>query len=458
MCGLFGVFNHKEASKMIYLGLYSLQHRGQESAGIVTYDGKQAFSERGMGLVSDVFNEEKLNALKGATGIGHTRYSTTGSSVLKNAQPFIIEHAGGFLAVAHNGNLTNTRALRNKLEAEGSIFQTTMDSEIVVHLIVKSKKKNIEDKIADALSQVEGAYSFLFLTENELIAARDPRGFKPLGLAKCHGGYALASETSAFDITQAEYIREVEPGEIVVINKNGIRSLNPFPEIRHAFCIFEYIYFAKPDSNIYGENVYLARKALGRQLARELPAKADMVLPIPDSGNYAALGYAEESKIPFEIGIIRNHYVGRTFIQPLQKMRDFSVKLKLNPTRQLIRNKDIIVVEDSIVRGTTSRSRMRTLREAGARKIHMRVSCPPIKYPCYFGIDFPTRNELVAASNEPNEIAKIIGADSLGYISLEGMLKSMPIKGSEFCTSCFTGKYPVKPPEGTTKSVLEKKQ
>ncbi|MCB4792077.1 MAG: amidophosphoribosyltransferase [Elusimicrobia bacterium] len=442
MCGLFGVYNHKEALKLTYLGLYSLQHRGQESAGLVVSDGKNVNHIVGMGLAGDVLTMDKLCKLSGNIAIGHVRYSTTGSSLIKNAQPFLIKHNRYFLAIAHNGNLVNTIDLRYKLESSGAIFQTTTDSELVVHLIARSKKEKIEDRIIESLKQLKGAYSFLLMTEDKIIAVRDPYGFRPLALGKIGDSYVVASETCAFDISGAKYVREIEPGEMVVISKKGIRSINVFKSPRKAFCIFEYIYFARPDSNIFGQNVCLTRERLGRELARECPANADMVMPIPDSGNYAALGFAKESQIPFKMGIVRNHYIGRTFIQPLQEMRDMSVKLKLNPVKDVIKGKRLVVIEDSIVRGTTSKTRIKALREAGAKEIHMRVSCPPLRHPCFYGIDFHTKKELIAAQNSVEKIAKIIGVDSLGYLSVEGMLKAMFQPKDKFCTACFSGNYP----------------
>jgi len=455
-CGLFGIYGHKDAAQLAYLGLYSLQHRGQESAGIVTSDGKRVKSIMGMGLTGDVFSADKLSSLLGNIAIGHVRYSTTGSSIIENAQPFIIKHAGHMLAVAHNGNLINSKQLKGKLEAQGAIFQTSIDSELAVHLIFRSSKKTIEDRIVDALKHLHGSYSFLFMTENEIIAVRDPRGFKPLCIGKLGKSYVVASETCAFDIIQANYVREVEPGEIVIINRRGMRSIKPFQSKKPSFCIFEYIYFSRPDSNIYGKSVYVTRKNLGRQLAIEHLVDADMVTPIPDSGNYAALGYAKESGIPFEMGIMRNHYIGRTFIQPVQEIRDLSVKLKLNPVRDVIKGKKIVLVEDSIVRGTTSTTRIKALREAGAKEIHMRVSCPPIKNPCYYGIDFPTKKELIAASHSVHKIAQMIGVDSLGYLSIPGMLKAMLLPEDHFCTACFSGMYPEKLKTSFSKYDLEK--
>ncbi len=456
MCGIFGIYEHSNASYLTFLGLYALQHRGQESAGIVCADGREINFHVGMGLVSEVFSPQILSQLKGNIAVGHVRYSTTGSSELKNAQPFLVRWRKGHLAIAHNGNLVNAASLRRRLEKEGSLFQTTMDSEIIIHLIAKSSKRGIIEKIVDALSQVQGAYSLLILTEESIIACRDPHGFRPLSLGELEGSPVLASETSAFDLLGAKFIREIEPGEILHIDKKGLHSYKPFPSSSPSFCIFEFIYFARPDSWIFGGSVYETRKKLGAKLYKEAPADVDMVVPIPDSGNYAALGYAQAGKIPFELAIIRNHYVGRTFIQPSQSIRDLGVKVKLNPSRDILRGKKIAVVEDSIVRGTTSRIRMKTLREAGVKEIHMRVSCPPHRFPCYYGIDFPDPKELIANRMEPEEIKKFIGLDSLYYLSLEGMLSCMPHQGKSFCTACFTGKYPVTPEERVDKFILEK--
>ncbi len=456
MCGVFGIFGHPDSVKLTYLGLFALQHRGQESAGIVTSSGKGMKGHRGMGLVVDVFTKERLESLSGNLAMGHVRYSTAGSSLIKNAQPFQVDTSFGPLAIGHNGDLVNALQLRDKLEKTGSIFQSTMDSELIVHLITKSKKNKLEDKLVDALSRVKGAYSLLLMTKNQIIAVRDPRGFRPLCLGKLGKSFVVASETCALDLIQAKYLREVEPGEIVFIDKNGTRSIKPNAKVRHAFCIFEYIYFARPDSNIFGKNVYLTRKRQGARLAKEYPVKVDLITPIPDSGNYAALGFAKESGIPFEIGIIRNHYIGRTFIQPSQYIRDFGVKVKLNPVRELLKDKRIAVIEDSIVRGTTSKTRVRTLREAGAKEVHMRVSCPPHRYPCFYGIDFPTREELIAFSHSVDEIKDYLGLDSLGYLSLVGLLASMPLPRGEFCVACFTGNYPAKTREGVNKYSLER--
>jgi amidophosphoribosyltransferase len=456
MCGLFGIFGHPDSARLTYLGLFALQHRGQESAGIVSSSGKGIKGHRGMGLVADIFTQQHLERLSGNLAMGHVRYSTTGSSLVKNAQPFQVDTSFGSLAISHNGNLVNVLQLRNELEKEGSIFQSTMDSEIIVHLIAKSKKKKFKDKLIDALSRVKGAYSLLLMTETQLIAARDPHGFRPLCLGKLNRSFVVASETCALDLIQAKYLREIEPGEIVFIDESGIKSIKPNALVKHAFCIFEFIYFARPDSNIFGKNVYLTRKRQGARLVKEHPVQADLVTPIPDSGNYAALGFAKESGIPFELGIIRNHYIGRTFIQPSQYIRDFAVKVKLNPVRELLKGKRIAVIEDSIVRGTTSRTRIRTLREAGAKEIHMRVSCPPHRYPCFYGIDFPTREELIASSHNIDEITDFLGLDSLGYLSLVGLLASMPLPKDEFCVACFTGNYPVETKEGINKYNLER--
>ncbi len=455
-CGIFGIFDHPEASHYTYLGLYALQHRGQESAGIITCEEGEPKSHRGMGLVADVFHEPTLEALSGNSAVGHVRYSSTGSSLLKNAQPFLAQRHGSFMAIAHNGNLVNALELKDSLESKGSIFQSTMDSEVFVHLIARSKKAGYLDKAIHALSQVKGAYSIVILTEDGLIGARDPHGFRPLCLGKRNGSFVLASETCALDIVQAQYINDIAPGEVVWIDKNGLHSEMPFPRVRPSFCIFEYIYFARPDSNIFGENVYLIRKKLGARLAEESPADVDFVMPIPDSGNYAALGFADRLGLPFEMGMIRNHYVGRTFIQPSQSVRDLGVKIKLNPVRDLLRGKRVLVVEDSIVRGTTSRTRIRALREAGAKEIHMRVSCPPHRYPCHYGIDFPTREELIGSSRSVEDIRKFIGLDSLAYLSVEGMVGAMPQPSDSFCLACFNGKYPVSFSSHTTKFALEK--
>ncbi|OGX01515.1 MAG: amidophosphoribosyltransferase [Omnitrophica bacterium RIFCSPLOWO2_02_FULL_45_16] len=455
-CGVVGIHGHKDAARLAYLALYALQHRGEESAGIVSYDYKKVHLHKGMGLVGSVFNEENLKKLKGPVAIGHVRYSTTGSSITKNVQPLLINHKKGFIAVAHNGNLTNSVELSNELEDSGSILQTTMDSELIVHYLVKDHKNNYREKIAPMFSKLEGAYSFVLLINDAIYAMRDPMGFRPLCLGRIDNSYVVASETCAFDMIGAAYIRDVEPGEVVIIDKNGLTSLKaPGPSIKHAFCIFEYIYFSRPDSNIFTKSVYLARKNLGRALAKEHPAAADIVMPIPDSGNYAALGYAESSGIPLEMAYVRNHYIGRTFIQPSQLIRDFKVRVKLNPIRDVLKDKRVVIVEDSIVRGTTSRSRVKAIREAGATEIHMRVSCPPLISPCFYGIDFPTKKELIASNHTIEEIRQFIGVDSLKYLSLEGMLNSMMLAKEEFCTACFTGNYPTKICKPPSKKALE---
>jgi len=456
MCGTFGVYPHKDAAQLTCLGLYALQHRGEESSGIITRDGKKVHLHKALGLVSDVFDDKIIRSLRGELAIGHVRYSTTGSSNAKNTQPFYVKSKVGDIAIAHNGNLTNTLDLHRELENNGALFQTSMDSEIIAHLLAHSQKKDIKEAIVWSLSKLEGAYSLVLMLNDILIGARDPCGFRPLCLGKFDGAYILASETCALDLIGAEYIRDVQPGEIVFIYKDKIESVMPFKKRAYAFCIFEYIYFARPDSNIFEHNVYITRKRLGGQLATEFPAKADLVMPIPDSGVFAALGFSEASKIPFEFGMIRNHYIGRTFIQPTQDLRDFRVRIKLNPLKEVLNNKKVIIVEDSIVRGTTSRMRLKTLRLAGAKELHMRISCPPLKFPCFYGIDFPTKKELVASKHDIAWIRDFIGADSLEYLSLEGMLNSMPIPKENFCTACFTGKYPLNHACRFSKNILEK--
>ncbi|MCH6545431.1 MAG: amidophosphoribosyltransferase [Deltaproteobacteria bacterium] len=447
-CGVVGVYGHPEAANMAYLGLYALQHRGQESAGIVSSDSQVLISHRQMGLVADIFKEDIIKNLKGSSAIGHNRYSTSGQSHLKNAQPFVVEYADGPIAVAHNGNLVNAQSLRAELEAYGSIFQSTSDTEVFIHLIATSREKTLMGRLVDSLSRVSGAYSLLFLTLDRMVAARDPRGFRPLVVGKFRNaangdGYVVTSETCVLDLIEAEYLREVEPGEILTFGPEGMESLKPFPPIPHAKCIFEYIYFSRPDSNIYGRNVYQIRKELGRQLARESAVEADLVTPVPDSGVPAALGYAQESGLPVEFGLIRNHYVGRTFIEPQQSIRNFGVKIKLNAQRAVLENKRVIVVDDSIVRGTTSRKIIRMLRDAGAKEVHMRISSPPTTGPCYYGIDTPSRKELIASTNPVEEIRKFIEADSIAYLSREGMYTFLNGKSDGFCDACFTGNYPL---------------
>jgi amidophosphoribosyltransferase len=446
-CGVFGVFGHPEAANLAYLGLYALQHRGQESAGIVSSDGTDLYLHRAMGEVEEIFQPSVLAKLPGSLAIGHTRYSTAGDKALLNAQPIMIDCNKGKVALGHNGNLTNAAEWRRKLEHRGSIFQTNSDTEVIVHLIARSQARNLSGALGDALNQVEGAYSLLVLTQDELIAVRDPRGFRPLVLGRlplATGGEAwlVASETCAFDLLNAQYVREVEPGEMVRISRSGIESIHFAPEKPGQQCIFEHVYFARPDSIIFGRSVNESREALGRLLAREHPVDADIVVPVPDSGVPAAVGYALESKIPFRMGLIRNHYIGRTFIEPSQAIRNFGVKLKLNPIRGLIEGQRVILVDDSIVRGTTSRKIVRMVREAGAREVHVRISCPPTISPCYYGVDTPTREELIASSNSPEEICKFLGADSLGYVSLPALRQAVNDTESKFCTSCYTGVYP----------------
>jgi len=458
-CAVMGIYGHPEASNMVYLGLYALQHRGQESCGIVSSDGKGLISHRQMGLVADAFKEDVIKRLEGMSAIGHNRYSTTGQSHLKNAQPFVVEYSQGPIAISHNGNLVNGALLREELERSGSIFQSTTDTEVIIHLIATSREISLMGRIVEALSRARGAYSLVFLTLDKLIAARDPYGFRPLVLGKFpegknRGAYVFASETCALDLIEAEFIRDVEPGEIITIGPDGMESLKPFPPAPHAKCIFEYIYFARPDSNLFGHNVYQVRKALGRQLARENGVAADLVTPVPDSGVPAAIGYAEESKIPLEFGLIRNHYVGRTFIEPQQTIRNFGVKIKLNAQRDVLNGKRVVVVDDSIVRGTTSRKIIRMLRDAGAQEVHMRISSPATISPCYYGIDTPSRSELIASTNSVEEIRRYIEADTLAYLSNEGMYAYFGDKREGFCDACFTAKYPVHfEDEGHTKQL-----
>ena len=442
-CGVFGIYGHPDAAKLTYFGLYALQHRGQESAGIVTSDGRTVRQHLGMGLVPEVFNDRKLSELSGSMAIGHVRYSTTGSSLFKNAQPLLVQHGNQSIAIGHNGNLVNAAELRSELERKGHIFQTTMDTELFLHHIVPFETRSeLEEALVRSLGKVVGAYSIVLMTRDTLVGARDPHGFRPLCLGRLNGSYVLASETCALDLVEAKYERDIEPGEIVIIDQNGLQSIKPFPKVKTASCIFEFIYFARPDSDIFGQNVYQVRKRQGRQLSREFPVEADLIMPFPDSGNYAALGYAELSSLPFEMGMIRNHYVGRTFIQPSQSMREFGVRIKLNPVRSLLRNKRVLVIEDSVIRGTTTKTRIKTLRDAGAKEVHMLVSCPPHQYPCYYGIDFSSKGELIAASHTVDDIRGYIGLDSLGYLSLEGLLHATRMDRESFCLACFNGHYP----------------
>jgi amidophosphoribosyltransferase len=455
-CGVFAVYGNEDAARVTFFGLFALQHRGQESAGINTADGCLVRGHKGMGLASEVFHEDILSKLPGHLAIGHVRYSTTGSSVLSNAQPFLVHHAGEHYALGHNGNLINAHSLRAELEEKGSIFQSTMDSEVIIHLMAHYLKDGFEDALTKALAQVQGSYSIVMLTKDKVVAARDPRGFRPLSLGQLDGGWVVASETCAFDLLSARYVRDVEPGEILIIDHRGLTSLRPFPKVRPAHCIFELIYFARPDSQIFGQNVYMCRKRLGHSMAKEYRPDVDIVMPFPDSGTYAALGYAEESGIPFEMGMIRNHYVGRTFIQPSQPMRDFGVRVKLNPVRPLIAGKRVLIVEDSIIRGTTSRNRVRNLRESGVKEIYMAVSCPPTRHPCPYGIDFSSKGELIAAQKQYVEaVAQFIGLDGLHYLSLEGMVEATGMDSDSFCLACYTGKYPLPPLAGFGKFCLE---
>lgn len=455
-CGLFGIYGNKEAARMTYFGLYALQHRGQESAGIVTWDGEKIREQKGMGLVADVFNERHLSKeLKGSIAMGHIRYSTTGASLIRNAQPFLVRHGDLRLAVAHNGNLVNTYELRTELEANGSIFQTTMDTEVFAHLIIKylHESETLEEAVGKACNKVRGAYSMLILANDKMIAVKDPNGFRPLVLGRVGGNYVFASETCAFDLVEADYLRPLDPGEMVVVHNNKLTSHRFAEPKRCSKCIFELIYFARPDSHIFGDVVYERRKAMGVMLAKEAPVDADMVMPFPDSGNYAAVGYSQESGLPLELAMIRNHYVGRTFIQPSQDMRDFSVRVKLNPVKSMIQGKRIIIIEDSIVRGTTIRARVKKLRELGAREIHLRVSCPPIKFPCFYGIDFSSKGELIAANHSVEDIARFMDIDSLHFLTIPGLLDS--VTQDEWCLACFDGNYPIPLTDHMGKDCLE---
>jgi amidophosphoribosyltransferase len=458
-CGVFGIYGHPNAAQLTYYGLYALQHRGQESAGIVTSDGKRFCEHRGMGLVSQIFTGEVLKNLHGASAIGHTRYSTTGSSHLRNAQPLTGNCRLGQIAIAHNGNLTNAVKVRDELEAQGLMFQTSVDSEIILNLLAQPTLRGQDNNLSETVRRIEGAYSLAILTQRELIGVRDPHGFRPLSIGMVDGAYVLSSETCAFDLIHAKFIRDVEPGEIVIIDKNGLRSIQAFPEHqRRAFCIFEYVYFARPDSTIANRNVYKVRVEMGRQLAREHPIDADVVIPVPDSGICAALGYSLESNIPYEPAFIRNHYVGRSFLQPSQLIRDFDVRVKLNLIHELVEGKRVIVVDDSIVRGTTSKTRVKNLQEAGAKEVHVMVSCPPHMNPCVYGIDFPDRTKLMAASHSLEEIRKFLGADSLSYLSKEGLVKATGLPKDNFCMACYDGDYPVPYDPMVDKHIMERRK
>ncbi|PLY04843.1 MAG: amidophosphoribosyltransferase [Desulfuromonas sp.] len=449
-CGVFGIWGHPEAANLSYLGLYALQHRGQESCGIVSSNGHKLKAHKGMGLVADVFKHDSVfDRLPGKAEIGHVRYSTAGGNDFKNCQPIMVDYSRGSIAIAHNGNLVNAQELRNDLEVSGSIFSTVADTEVIIHLLARSAHDILTDRIGEALNIVKGAFSLVFLTETRMVAARDPNGFRPLVLGKLDNAYIVASETCALDLIEAEFIREVEPGEMILVDKHGLKSFFPFKETNPSPCIFEHIYFARPDSYIFGSSVYEVRKEFGRQLAREHAVEADMVVPIPDSGVPAAIGYAEESGIPFELGLIRNHYVGRTFIEPQQNIRHFGVKLKLNPVKNVIAGKRVVVVDDSIVRGTTARKIIKMIRNAGASEVHVRISSPPTSYPCYYGIDTPTRKELISSSHSIEEINRYVTSDTLGYLSLEGMRVAAGVpdgSAGHFCDACFSGAYPVKFP------------
>ncbi|HZR30332.1 MAG TPA: amidophosphoribosyltransferase [Terriglobales bacterium] len=448
-CGVVAIYAHPEAEKLAYLGLHALQHRGQESAGIVTSDGVTLHFHKAMGLVADIFTEEVLAPLHGTLAIGHTRYSTAGGSALLNAQPIVARSNKGTIGLAHNGNLVNAQEIRNRLENQGSIFQTTSDTEVIVHLIAQSKEQTLPEAIADSLRQVEGAFSLVMITSDRIFAVRDPRGFRPLAMGRIRaekGGQdtiVFASETCAFDLIGADYEREVKPGEMVVVGPEGVYSKFYAPAAPQSSCIFEHVYFSRPDSIVFGRAVEISRESLGRELAREAPVEADIVVPVPDSGVSAAMGFAAESGIPFRFGLIRNHYVGRTFIEPQQHVRDFGVKLKLNPVRSVLQGKKVVLIDDSIVRGTTSRKIVRMIRNAGAREVHMRISCPPTISPCFYGVDTPSKRQLIAANKSIEEIREYIGADSLSYLSLDGMKRACGDgQKATYCTACYTGKYP----------------
>lgn len=446
-CGVFGIFLHPEASNLTYLGLHALQHRGQESAGIVSSNGGAMRACLGMGEVSEVFDRDSLDALKGDRAIGHVRYSTAGQSNLINAQPLKISSHRGEIAVCHNGNLVNAEEVRRTLERDGSIFSTTSDTEVILHLIARSRKDTIEDAIVDALRQIEGAYSLVFLTCDRMIAVRDPYGFRPLSLGRLEGATIVTSESCALDLIDGEFLRDVQPGEVVVVTQEGVTSSFPFEKKPVQQCIFEHVYFARPDSRVFGRNVSQVRKRLGVELAREHPVDADVVVAVPDSGMYAALGFSEESGIAFEAGLVRNHYVGRTFIEPEQAIRHFGVKLKLNPVRELLEGKRVVLVDDSLVRGTTSRKIVSMVMSAGAREVHMRISCPPTVGPCYYGVDTPNRGELIASNHTVDEICRHIRATTLAYLSLESMLRATGGDPEPFCTACYTNKYPIEVPQ-----------
>ena len=442
-CGVFGIFGHPEAANLTYLGLYALQHRGQESAGIVAADGDRMRVSRAMGQVAEAFDEQTLDKLPGHLAIGHTRYSTAGESKIENAQPFLIDCAHGQIAVAHNGNLVNAGELRDELVRQGSIFQTSSDTEVLLHLYARSKAPSVEEALVESVSQLSGAFSLALLTKNRLIAARDPHGFRPLALGRLEDAWIVCSETCALDLIGATYVRDVEPGELVIVSDGGLRSVRLFPPASLSHCVFEHVYFARPDSYVFGRSVNEVRTELGRMLAREAPAEADVVVPIPDSGVCAAVGFAEQAKLPLRMGLIRNHYVGRTFIQPQQSIRHFSVRVKLNPVRSILEGKRVVLLDDSIVRGTTSRKIVRMVKAAGAREVHLRISCPPTISPCFYGVDTPSKSELIAATHSLEEIRKYVEADSVAYLSLDGLRSAVGSQQQHYCTSCYTGVYPV---------------
>ena len=443
-CGVFGIFGHPEAANLTYLGLYALQHRGQESAGIVTADGERMRVSRAMGHVADAFDESALQALPGHLAIGHTRYSTAGESRINNAQPFLIDCAHGQIAVAHNGNLVNARELRDELVHAGAIFQTSSDTEVLLHLYARSKAPSVEEALIESITQIRGAFSLALLTKDRLIAVRDPHGFRPLALGRLGDAWIVCSETCALDLIGATYVRDVEPGEVLVISNGGLRSIKAFPPAPLSQCVFEHVYFARPDSYVFGRSVNDVRTELGRVLAREAPAEADVVVPIPDSGVCAATGFAEEAKLPLRMGLIRNHYVGRTFIQPQQSIRHFGVKVKLNPVRSILEGQRVVLLDDSIVRGTTSRKIVKMVKAAGAKEVHLRISCPPTISPCFYGVDTPSRADLIAATHTIDEIRRYVGADSLAYLSIEGLRQAVgSTQQPSYCTSCYTGVYPV---------------
>ena len=442
-CGVVGVYGHPDAANLAYLGLYALQHRGQESAGIAASSNGKMHLEVGMGLVADVFSDVRLKKLPGNIAVGHNRYSTTGVSRVKNAQPCLIEYSGGTMAMGHNGNLVNASEIRKELGVAGAIFQSTNDSEVIVHLMAQSRRNSFVDRAVAALSQVKGAYSIVLMSENELVAARDPQGFRPLCLGKLDGAYIVASESCVMDLVEAEFIREIEPGELILINQFGVKSFHPFQKASTKQCVFEHIYFSRPDSYLFGHSVYSTRKLMGKALAREKPVEADVVVPVPDSGVISAMGYSEEAKIPFQMGLIRNHYVGRTFIEPQSQIRNFGVKVKLNAVKPVIEGKRVIIIDDSIVRGTTSKKIVRMLREVGAREVHVRISSPPTTHSCFYGIDTPTKGELIASNMDIDQTCEYLGADSLHYMSLEKMLEIFGEQKDDFCAACFDGRYPV---------------